>query len=268
LVLGGGGPLGVGWQAGILTALINAEVPVADADYVVGTSAGSIVGAQLTMGRPLVDLVRTIGRPAPWRTDGDAESLGLEEMLAAREPVDATPEDDWVAHFDFLGSVIWPKSFHCTAFNVDSGNFALWDASSGVNLSRGVASSCAVPGLVSPVTIHGERWIDGGARDALNADLAIGHDAVVALSCMALEPPEGETPDLLAQLLPGIRQRIDDLRASGSAVKVLEPSREFGELSGWGRYLLDVSRTAAAFEAGMRQGDAEVERTQRLWSRI
>jgi NTE family protein len=64
LVLGGCGPLGVGWQAGLLTALINAEVPVADTDYVVGTSAGSIVGAQLTMGRTLVDLVRTIGTRA------------------------------------------------------------------------------------------------------------------------------------------------------------------------------------------------------------
>src|SRR5262249_56890244 len=117
-----------------------------------------------------------------------------------------------------------------------------------------------VPGLVSPVTINGRTWIDGGARDALNADLAVGHEVVLAVSCMALHPPDGATPDLMAGLLPGIRQRIDGLRASGSAVEVVEPSDEFGELSGWGRYLLDVSRTAAAFEAGRRQGRAEVER--------
>ena len=186
-------------------------------------------------------------------------------MLATREPADATPEADWVAHFDFLRGTNWPKSFHCTAFSLDSGNFAVWDESSGVDLPRAVASSCTVPGLVMPVTIGGETWIDGGARDALNADLAIGHDAVVAVSCMALEPPEGATPDLLAGLLPRISQRIDDLRASGSVVEVVEPSEEFGELSGWGRYLLDVSRTAAAFDAGLRQGDAEIERTRRLW---
>jgi NTE family protein len=109
-------------------------------------------------------------------------------------------------------------------------------------------------------------WIDGGARDALNADLAIGHDAVIAVSCMALEPPEGKMPDLLCGLLSGISQRIDQLRASGSAVEVVEPSEEFGELSGWGRYLMDVGRTAAAFDAGLRQGQAEIKRTQRLWS--
>src|SRR4029077_9101727 len=130
----------------------------------------------------------------------------------------------------------WPESFHCTAFSLDTGTFALWDASSGVELPRAVASSCTVPGLVSPVTIGDTTWIDGGARDALNADLAIGHDAVVAVSCMALAPSGGAMPDLLAALLPGISKRIDDLRASGSAVEVVQPSEEFAELSGWGRY--------------------------------
>lgn len=266
LVLGGGGPLGVGWQAGLLTALIDAGVPLRDADFVVGTSAGSIVGAQLTTGRPLAALVRPISESAPWRADGDGGSTDLGEMLATRDPADATPEADWVTHFDFLGAANWPKSFHCTAFSLQTGNFAVWDASFGVDLRRAVASSCSVPGLVSAVTIGGEAWIDGGARDALNADLAIGHDAVIAVSCMALEPPEGAMPDLLCGLLPGISRRIDQLRASGSAVEVVEPSEEFGELSGWGRYLMDVSRTAAAFDAGLRQGEAEIKRTQRLWS--
>jgi NTE family protein len=123
-----------------------------------------------------------------------------------------------------------------------------------------------VPGLVSPVTIHGESWIDGGARDALNADLAIGHEVVVAVSCMALKPPKGATPEVLAGLLPGIGQRIDDLRASGAVVEVIEPSKEFGELSGWGRYLMDVTRTGDAFDAGVRQGGAEVERIRALWT--
>jgi NTE family protein len=155
LVLGGGGPLGVGWQAGLLTALIDAGMPLGDADFVVGTSAGSIVGAQLTTGRPLADLVRPISESAPWRTDGDGELPDLAEMLARRDPADVTPEADWAAHFDFLGGANWPKSFHCTAFSLQSGNFAVWDASFGVDLGRAVASSCSVPGLVSAVTIGG-----------------------------------------------------------------------------------------------------------------
>jgi NTE family protein len=266
LVLGGGGPLGVGWQAGLLSALTEASVPVGDADFVVGTSAGSIVGAQLTTGRPLSDLRVAIGRPAPWLVGEAGGSLDLGEMMASLDPGNAAPEGDWVAYFDFLGDRDWPAAFRCTSFSITSGSFAVWDKASGLDLQRAVASSCTVPRLVSPVTIHGESWIDGGARDALNADLAIGHEVVVAVSCMALEPPKAATPEILAGLLPGIAQRIDDLRVSGAVVEVIEPSEEFGELSGWGRYLMDVSRTGAAFDAGVRQGGAEVERIRALWT--
>ena len=48
LVLGGGGPVGIGWQAGLLAGLADSGVMLRQADLVVGTSAGSVVGAQLT----------------------------------------------------------------------------------------------------------------------------------------------------------------------------------------------------------------------------
>jgi NTE family protein len=266
LVLGGGGPLGVGWQAGVLSALTEASVSVGDADFILGTSAGAIVGAQIAAGRPLSDLLVSMGQPAPWRVGEPGESMDLAEMMATLDPANAAPEADWIAYFDYLCDRDWPVPFRCTSFSLTSGSFAVWDQASGVDLQRAVASSCTVPGLVSPVTINGESWIDGGARDALNADLAIGHEIVVAVSCMALEPPEGATPEILAGLLPGIRQRIDDLRVSGAAVEMIEPSQEFGELSGWGRCLMDVSRTSDAFESGVRQGGAEVERIRALWT--
>jgi NTE family protein len=266
LVLGGGGPLGVGWQAGLLSALTEASVLVGEADFVVGTSAGSIVGAQMTSGLPLSDLLVPMGQPAPWLVGEPGESRDLGEMMATLDPASAAPEADWVAYFDFLSDREWPAPFRCTSFSVSSGSFAVWDQTSGVDLQRAVASSCTVPGLVSPVTINGDSWIDGGARDALNADLAIGHEVVLAVSCMALNPPKGASPEILAGLLPGIRQRIDDVRMSGAVVEVIEPSEEFGELSGWGRYLMDVSRTGAAFDAGVRQGAVEVEHVRALWT--
>jgi len=49
---------------------------------------------------------------------------------------------------------------------------------------------------------------------------------------------------------------------------VIEPSDEFGELSGWGHYLMDVSRTGDAFDAGIRQGGTEVARIRALWSTV
>ena len=267
LVLGGGGPLGVGWEAGFLAGLADAGVVLEDADLVIGTSAGAIVGAQLTSGRPLVDLVASVSEAPPWAADGSGdEPQDLGEMLAARAGGTTVSEADWVAHFDYLGGVDWPESFRCTAFDLEAGQFALWDRASGVELPRGVASSCTVPGLAPPVTIADGHYIDGGARDVLNADLAVGHDVVVVLSCMALEPPDGAVPELLAGLLPAVRQRIDELRTTGSTVEVVEPSEAFLELSGWGRWLMAVSRTADAFAAGLHQGAATASRIQPLWS--
>ena len=51
LVLGGGGPIGVAWEAGLLAGMADGGVDVSDADLIVGTSAGSIVGSQLAVGR-------------------------------------------------------------------------------------------------------------------------------------------------------------------------------------------------------------------------
>src|SRR3954464_3216367 len=50
LVLSGGGPLAVAWESGLLARVAEAGVEAADADFILGTSAGAIVGAQLTTG--------------------------------------------------------------------------------------------------------------------------------------------------------------------------------------------------------------------------
>ena len=53
LVLGGGGITGIAWEIGVLAGLAEAGVDLTGADLVVGTSAGSVVGAQLTSGADL-----------------------------------------------------------------------------------------------------------------------------------------------------------------------------------------------------------------------
>ena len=266
LVLGGGGPLGIGWQAGLLTGLAECDVMFRQADVVVGTSAGSVVGAQLTSDRPLADVVAPISEKPPWASSELAS--GTEDLAAmlARRGGDVASEEDFVAGFAFLGGVPWPEAFRCTSFGVDSGQFVVWDHTGSVELHRAVASSCSIPGIVPAVTLAGARYMDGGARDMLNADLAVGHDVVVAVSCTALDPPEGLMPDLLAGLLPAVRKRIEDLRASGSAVEVVEPSDEVRELSGWGRHLMDFDRTRPAYDAGLRQGKTEAARLGPFWS--
>ncbi|HXY92510.1 MAG TPA: patatin-like phospholipase family protein [Acidimicrobiia bacterium] len=262
LVLGGGGPVGVGWQAGLLAGLLEAGLALRNADVVIGTSAGSVVGAQLTSGHSLADVVAPIGTAPPWASStSDAPPMDLAELLASG-PVATVSEEEFAARFDFLRGVEWPENFRCTSFGSTSGRFAVWDRAAGVELRRAVASSCSVPGLSPAITIGDERYIDGGARDMLNADLAVGHDRVVALSCVVLEPPAGLVPDLLAARLPDVRTRIGELQSTGSEVEVVEPSDEVRDLSGWGAYLMDFARTAAAFDAGVRQSKEEARRLE------
>src|SRR3954469_17156598 len=64
LVLGGGGIFGIAWELGMLTGLANAGLDVvADADVLVGTSAGSTVAAQVTSGATLVELYELLLPP-------------------------------------------------------------------------------------------------------------------------------------------------------------------------------------------------------------
>ena len=56
LVLGGGGITGIAWEIGVLAGLAEAGVDLSGADLVVGTSAGSVVGAQVTCGAALETL--------------------------------------------------------------------------------------------------------------------------------------------------------------------------------------------------------------------
>src|SRR5258708_4408344 len=50
LVLGGGGVTGIAWETGLLAGLAEAGVDLTSADLVVGTSARSVVGAQILSG--------------------------------------------------------------------------------------------------------------------------------------------------------------------------------------------------------------------------
>jgi len=160
----------------------------------------------------------------------------------------------------------WPDRYACTAVDAATGEFRLWDKASGVDLDRAVASSCAVPTMAAPITIGGARFMDGGVRNALNADLAVGHDVVVAISCMVLELPPGFDDPTLQGFVASLQSGLDRLRRGGARVASIAPGGEFLEISGWGLHLMDFSRVADAYHAGVRQGAVEADRIAAVWS--
>lgn len=288
VVLGGGGPVGIAWEAGLVVGLVAAGVDLGTADAVVGTSAGSVVGMRLAGGHDLADATSLLGGPAaeavagkPGEADAALEQLMMTVAGAAGDPGGAEavrarlgafatsattiPESSWLAAFEVFVGAPWPSGYACTAVDCATGAFRVWDAAAGIDPHLAIASSCAVPGIFPPVTIGGARYMDGGVRDMLNADVAAGHDAVVAVSCTLLELPPGfEIPGMDA-VLGATRARIDEVARGGAEVATVVPGAQMLEVSGWGMHLMDFSRVDAAFEAGVAQGGEEAARVGATW---
>ena len=203
LVLGGGGVTGVAWEIGVLAGLAEHGLDLAAADLIVGTSAGSVVGAGVAAGEDLAEmyagqLAPPDGQPRARLGAGNTARL-VWVMVGTRDPVRARvkmgrlalsartePEAVRRAVFEsLLAGREWPARLKVTAVDAQSGAFTVFDAGGSVTLLDAVGASCAVPGVWPPVTIAGHRYIDGGMRSATNADLAEGYQQVVIIAPIA-----------------------------------------------------------------------------------
>jgi NTE family protein len=273
LVLGSGGITGVAWELGMLAGLAERGVDLTTADLVVGTSAGSVVGAQVTSQVPLATLYEAqLGPP-----DGViAARMGLRVKLrfvwalaCCRDPSRsrlrlgklalATPLIPEAQRREVIEARLpnrdWPaQRLLVTAVDADSGVFAVFDAASGVSLGEAVAASCAVPGIWPPVLINGRLWMDGGMRSAANADLAAECDQIVVLA--PISQGFGTMPPVARQCL--------ELAHTGRAVAMVVPDQ--ASVAAIGKNLLDPAQCAAAARAGYTQAAAAADDLARLWS--
>lgn len=82
LVLGGGGLIGMAYHAGTLKALSEAGVSVENVDVVIGTSAGSVIGAYLTSGWKQTDFYEYAHKRHPnVSKDPDDDKAAVRELF-------------------------------------------------------------------------------------------------------------------------------------------------------------------------------------------
>lgn len=274
LVLSGGGLAGIAWHLGMIEALRAGGVDLTTADLVVGTSAGSVVGAQITTGqleaavaqqqRPAtseiyvdVDLRSFLAKAAELSSGTTDETEIMKRFGAyALETETVTEAARLAAVASRLPVTTWPqRPLRIAAVGATTGELVVFDRSSGVPLVAAVAASCAVPGVWPPATIGDQRYIDGATRSFTNADLAVGHARVVILLPM---PPSPLHETRLAN-------ELVVLTAATPTVKTLLLQVDAGAIAAIGSNALDPARRGPALEAGRRQGRALVDTVRAFW---
>ena len=280
LVLGGGGIVGIAWEAGVIAGLAERGVHLAQAEDVIGTSAGSLVGAWLAGGRDFGAVAKAQAAPpvaGGSRTPASAsdpgtlarifriwtsfERLGPEQArqlgalaLAAPTP----PEERSVAWFAReLAHASWPPRLRVTAVDAESGELRVFDAESGVPLERAVAASCCVPGIFAPVSIDGRRYVDGGVRSGTSADLALASGARQVVVMTPMVRGNAGLARLMQDLLDA---EILALREAGAEVVLLTPARE--DARALGLDFMDPKKRAEAVRLGLEAGRREAERAE------
>ena len=270
LVLGGGGVTGIAWELGILKGLADAGVDLTGADTVIGTSAGSVVGAQVTGDRSIDELYATqlappdheigarVGRATmlrmvpPMLVPGSQERklrrIGRMSMRA--HPPGGTERIEVIR--SRLGDVPWPdRDLRITACEAETGRFVTFDRTSGVELVLAVAASCAVPLVWPAVAVNGRHYVDGGMRSTANVDLARGAEALVVLA--PLPQAFSRSTSIKAQLArTGARQWL-----------VVTPDEQ--ALVDIGRNVLNPAKRADAARTGRRQAADLVEIARNVW---
>ncbi|HYM96957.1 MAG TPA: patatin-like phospholipase family protein [Candidatus Sulfotelmatobacter sp.] len=287
LVLGAGGVLGTAWLLGALNGVAAATgwTP-AEAEFVVGTSAGAIVGALGATGRwPLPPghsqdaLLSSLEQASHYRLGaprwplipGSARLLSrgwrahprsrskllagiLPQGLLLTQPVEA-----------FISSLVpegWPQRprLWIVATDYESGEpvvFGREDAPI-VALPSAVAASCAMPGFFRPVHIEGRAYVDGAVSAGPGLGLLAGQglDLAICMNPGSCEIQGGSR--LLRAVWHHVHRQVAEqawtVEAKGTQVVIVEPSEAVVRRMG-----LNLMRRRGARQIGI-QAAADVER--------
>ena len=257
----------------MIAGLAGRGIDLAAADVIIGTSAGSVVGTDITSGQEPEALYQAqLAPPDPEPAARIGWGLIGRLLWVASTSQDPARARARIGHWALAARTMpeadrrkvlearlpardWPaKRLKVTAVDARTGELVVFDSAGEAGLVDAVGASCAVPGIWPPVTIGNRRFVDGGVRSVANADLATSYERVVIVAPVA----QGIGP-----LMPSAGRQAAALAAAGARVALVRPDR--AAMRAIGRNVLDVSRRAAAATAGRAQAAAEAAAVGAVW---
>nr|MDO8080913.1 patatin-like phospholipase family protein [Candidatus Freyarchaeota archaeon] len=288
IVLGGGGPVGVAWEAGLIAGLAEEdETIITRADRIIGTSAGAIIGSQLALGRtpaalfqgqiaraeayikqhpiqpenslPAIEQFQWFEDLSKASLEGDVPRELLAKVGKMALEAHAMPEEQHIAHIANFSSLVragesWPERFVCISTDAQDGTLAVWDKHSNIDLLHAIAASTAAPFLVTPIQINGHRYMDGGVRSSTNADIAKGFNLVLIIA-----PLGALIPDLVKVQT---QREITAIEQGGGKAMLITP--DTSSIKEIGFNPMDMARGGAVAKAGFKQAKKEIGRLKKF----
>ena len=211
VVLGGGGVTGIAWEIGLLAGLLDEGIDLADADIIIGTSAGAFAATFLAdhqveegFQRQFIPSIEDSIAMAPEvrnryqamiaAGNGDREQVGRNLGRLALETPTVSRDRRAEIVASRLATIEWPAGpLVVTAVDAETGALRLLERNDGVDFLTAISATGAVPGLWPAVELLGRQWIDGGVTSSANPRLASSsrRAVVIAPSTNTFEGPDG-----------------------------------------------------------------------------
>ena len=284
LVLGAGGTLGEAWLRGVLNGIeAGTAIDFRDCEYLLGTSAGSIVATTLAAGqrpdaggRAAEEWARALPDRIEPPDDGDwlgavarggravATPLVPLAMAASsragrlaraavlrRSPRPERTLGDLGSHIEALGAS-FDGRLRISAVDRASGRRVIFGAPDAprATVAQAVLASCAVPWVFAPVEIGDREYVDGGVWSPTNLDaVPAGRGSRI----LCLIPTAGATlTSLRTASAAAAGYESMALRARGAQIQTIVPDQP--SLDAIGPNLMETSRRRAVAAAGYAQG--------------